>query len=177
MILCNLFSTFFSLVRIPSMHIFLSRYCSSVHFTLIYCDSLFVHPDSNRTVQMATQEDSRKHLPTAIDDLITGFDPKKLKHADLLEKNPLPSKEGWWIIFPHISFNLWVGLWLTFFYHFQPALPLSLWLLRLFMSCFNRSTHLSLRLLMGQDPLTFKSISERFCLNIMSDRTMTIFSS
>ena len=115
MILCNLFSTFFSLVQIPSMHIFLSRYCSSVHFTLIYCNSLFVHPDSNRTVKMATQEDSRKHLPTAIDDLITGFDPKKLKHADLLEKNPLPSKEGWWIIFPHISFNLWVGLWLTFF--------------------------------------------------------------
>ena len=43
---------------------------------------------------MAATEDNRKHLPTAIDDLITGFDPKKLKHAELQEKNPLPSQEG-----------------------------------------------------------------------------------
>ena len=72
--------------------------------TFIYPDSLFVHPDSNRTVKMSTQkEDSRKHLPTAIDDLITGFDPKKLKHAELQEKNALPSKEGQYRIFPSIS--------------------------------------------------------------------------
>jgi len=51
---------------------------------------------------MATTEDSsKKHLPTAIDDLITGFDPKKLKHAELQEKNPLPSKEGQWATYVH----------------------------------------------------------------------------